>query len=323
LACLGVAGGGEPEIRARIELELLAKLQASLLLVIPDALEVDPAVLRSLADLSAASGNVLRLVLFAEPAAAGGADPAARLVKALGTGATKINLGPAVPTGNVPDDASPGPGPLPPVVPALGKRRSRPIAVRSSRSQRGRRRTRAGMGLAILLLAAPVVIWTSSGSAPIGSAVPALLPSLSPPVPSSTALASSPIPQPAGMNARVAASAHPFEAPRMPVGARPVEIGPAPVRLPMELRSEAAQQLPQPDRPAPKPSVRPVATVGVSLNASPFAEIEVDGRPVGATPIGNLRLAVGLHRIRATFPDGRRVDQILEVDRLQNHFRIR
>jgi hypothetical protein len=99
------------------------------------------------------------------------------------------------------------------------------------------------------------------------------------------------------------------------------------MRLPMELRgelrSEAAQELPQPDRPARKPSVRPVATVRVSLNASPFAEIEVDGRPVGATPIGNLRLAVGLHRIRATFPDGRQVDQILEVDRLQNHFRIR
>ncbi|MCZ6783003.1 MAG: hypothetical protein O7G30_06800 [Proteobacteria bacterium] len=51
----------------------------------------------------------------------------------------------------------------------------------------------------------------------------------------------------------------------------------------------------------------------VSLNARPWARIEVDGRAVGITPLGELPLTLGRHRIRAHLPDGRRVDRIVQV----------
>jgi hypothetical protein len=65
-----------------------------------------------------------------------------------------------------------------------------------------------------------------------------------------------------------------------------------------------------------------VVRVRVNLNASPWAEIAVDGRPVGPTPIADLSVAPGVRRIRATFPDGRVVERDLRVDELQNRFRI-
>ena len=56
-----------------------------------------------------------------------------------------------------------------------------------------------------------------------------------------------------------------------------------------------------------------VAPVLVDINAVPWAHIVVDGREVGATPIGNLSLAPGSHRIQARFGHGELAEQTVEV----------
>lgn len=55
------------------------------------------------------------------------------------------------------------------------------------------------------------------------------------------------------------------------------------------------------------------APVLVDINAVPWATIVVDGREVGATPIGDLSLAPGSHRIQARFGYGELVERTVEV----------
>jgi serine/threonine-protein kinase len=75
-----------------------------------------------------------------------------------------------------------------------------------------------------------------------------------------------------------------------------------------------AVEMPRPSVPgesaaahAPPAAAAPVAPgpVFVNVNAEPWAEIEVDGEPVGETPIARLALAPGRHRFAARMPDGR------------------
>jgi hypothetical protein len=63
-------------------------------------------------------------------------------------------------------------------------------------------------------------------------------------------------------------------------------------------------------------SARPIL---VNLNASPWARIEVDGQPVGVTPLANLPLAPGPHRFRARFPDGRVLERVEQIETRRNH----
>ena len=62
-----------------------------------------------------------------------------------------------------------------------------------------------------------------------------------------------------------------------------------------------------PPRAAEPPTALPpaVAPVFVHVNASPWAEIELDGQPVGETPIARLAVLPGRHRLAARMPDGR------------------
>ena len=62
--------------------------------------------------------------------------------------------------------------------------------------------------------------------------------------------------------------------------------------------------------PAPPAAVAPVL---VDINAVPWAHIVVDGREVGATPIGNLALAPGSHQIQARFGYGELAERTVEV----------
>jgi GTPase SAR1 family protein len=55
------------------------------------------------------------------------------------------------------------------------------------------------------------------------------------------------------------------------------------------------------------------APVLVDINAVPWAHIVVDGREMGATPIGNLSLAPGSHRIQARFGHGDFAERTVEV----------
>ena len=56
------------------------------------------------------------------------------------------------------------------------------------------------------------------------------------------------------------------------------------------------------------PAPTAAATVGVHVNATPWAHIEIDGKPIGTTPLGNVPLTVGEHEVvglgRVGYQDG-------------------
>ncbi|HXV35562.1 MAG TPA: hypothetical protein VEC18_00335, partial [Myxococcota bacterium] len=55
----------------------------------------------------------------------------------------------------------------------------------------------------------------------------------------------------------------------------------------------------------------------VSINATPWANIEVDGVDLGATPLANVPLVAGEHVFRARMPDGRVIERTLAIDAAQ------
>src|SRR5947207_2107388 len=86
---------------------------------------------------------------------------------------------------------------------------------------------------------------------------------------------------------------------RLPTG-RPV-IGPVPV-APPEQPSSDVTRAPAPRAPAaaagPRPSPRPLPSAQVVVSSVPWAELYVDGRLGGNTPVVGLRLPPGRHRLR-------------------------
>ena len=61
------------------------------------------------------------------------------------------------------------------------------------------------------------------------------------------------------------------------------------------------------------PLAPPLPGPRLNVNAAPWAEIHVDGRPVGETPIGELSIAPGAHVVTATLPDGRVLERNVEA----------
>jgi hypothetical protein len=57
--------------------------------------------------------------------------------------------------------------------------------------------------------------------------------------------------------------------------------------------------------------------VTVNINADPWANIWIDGRELGDTPLADVPLAMGEHRFRAVFKDGRVVERTIDIDREQ------
>jgi len=50
----------------------------------------------------------------------------------------------------------------------------------------------------------------------------------------------------------------------------------------------------------------------LNVNATPWAEVLIDGRPVGQTPLGNLKVAIGQHQITFQHPElGERTTQVV------------
>jgi hypothetical protein len=91
---------------------------------------------------------------------------------------------------------------------------------------------------------------------------------------------------------------------------------------PAATREPAAPEAPAPVENAPEaeaavPADAPPA-VAVSLNARPWAHIEIDGKEVGVTPLADVPLAPGLHRFRARFADGRVIERTTRVDAYRN-----
>ncbi len=64
-------------------------------------------------------------------------------------------------------------------------------------------------------------------------------------------------------------------------------------------------------------------TVSVSINAVPWARIEIDGEDYGVTPMADVSLAPGSHEFRAVFGDGREVVRTEEIDDLNRRILFR
>jgi hypothetical protein len=98
---------------------------------------------------------------------------------------------------------------------------------------------------------------------------------------------------------------------------------PRPAKRPMPERSlsESPVELVSarfPDEHVPAPleaaplAPRPAGPL-LSVNAAPWAEIQLDGRVVGETPLGELAVAPGPHVVTARLPDGRVINRRVEA----------
>ncbi|MBW2577602.1 MAG: AAA family ATPase [Deltaproteobacteria bacterium] len=61
-------------------------------------------------------------------------------------------------------------------------------------------------------------------------------------------------------------------------------------------------------------SAEDMGPFAVQINASPWANVAVDGIDLGATPLANIPLFGGEHSFRVKMPDGRMIDRIIEID---------
>jgi hypothetical protein len=303
---------------------LVADLQAGdrvLVLLIDDAASLAPEVLGRLGSLASAARRHLLLVLAMGAREGEGADVAG-VVRALGFGAEKIELGPAAeqapasppraPAPEVPPRPAPAVRPARPEPEATPRRVSRPVPVRAEtppspapRRARGLRPGRALVpaaaagGLALLAL-----LGLHDGIAERVSADPQL-----PPVGTRPVAFLVPAQEPA----RTAALAEPARAAAATASPERVPESKPPA-LPERVAESKPPAIPEPVAEKEPPSRRALRTVSVSLNARPWARIEVDGRDVGLTPLAGLRLTQGAHRFRARLADGRVIERTVQID---------
>jgi len=87
----------------------------------------------------------------------------------------------------------------------------------------------------------------------------------------------------------------------------PPDPAPPDIVEPSDLGSSSAMAPPT-ERPLPIP---------VNINADPWANIWIDGRPVGETPLGDVPLTPGEHLFRAELPSGRVIERSIEITQSQ------
>ncbi|MEN8160695.1 MAG: PEGA domain-containing protein, partial [Myxococcota bacterium] len=113
--------------------------------------------------------------------------------------------------------------------------------------------------------------------------------------------------------ARRSASRRPARSLAPPVPAVPPVRDEALVEAPVVVASHAFpdEHVPQAlqERPLPAAPAGP----RLSVNAKPWASIQLDGKDVGETPLGELRLTPGSHVVTATLPDGRVIERQVEA----------
>lgn len=218
----------------------------------------------------------------------------------------------------------------------------RPAARRERSENRAHRRPFPALSLvggaaalAVLGLAALSRVAFRAGDDSAASPVPGLPPvSIATPEP---AVAAAPTP-----------SAAPSAAPTAGPTAPPPTRAPAPVRFPEAKPKRAAPvaaPTPATIRPAPavlRPAEPPVtappppppaaepAAGTLRLHVAPWAEVSVDGRPIGTTPLKPLSLPPGAHTVRLQHPDFRPLQKkvnvragevfVLEVDLAEEAF---
>ncbi len=62
------------------------------------------------------------------------------------------------------------------------------------------------------------------------------------------------------------------------------------------------------------PLAKTLGPLAVQINASPWANVEVDGIDLGATPLANIPLFAGAHSFCVRMPDGRILERTIEID---------
>ncbi len=119
-----------------------------------------------------------------------------------------------------------------------------------------------------------------------------------------------PAPPPPAPEPEVAAAI----APPSPVLEERPEITVGPSQPPQEEVPEVAavsEQVASVREPAsPPPAPRPIS---VSINATPWATIEIDGEEIGVTPMAGVLLAPGEHAFRARMPDGKVLEETVRI----------
>ena len=91
------------------------------------------------------------------------------------------------------------------------------------------------------------------------------------------------------------------------------EVAATPELAPVAAAPPAAEPAPPPPAPPAAALAPPPAGPRLSINAQPWAQIQLDGRSVGETPLGDLPVSPGSHRVSATLPDGRVLERKVEV----------
>ena len=125
------------------------------------------------------------------------------------------------------------------------------------------------------------------------------------------------------------AAIHGFDAVRLgggaqpapvPVSAAPPAIAPAPAAAPPSSSAPAAVAAPEAQAavaesavPAAAAQASARARIVASVNADPWAEIEIDGRSAGETPLAEIPLSPGRHRFAARMPDGRVLEREVDI----------
>ncbi len=296
---LGQQPGLDAEARLLGLVHDLASGGSALVLLIADAGSVPTAALRRLGRLAAAARPGLRLALVVDVEAGSEGETIAAVVAALGVGAEKVVVETPVERFE-PRSFARAPLERSGLPQEAGRRRSEGAfgVIRSPqpptfgpRAARWRPHATVVLGISLALLGVDRLT------------APMALPEVEP-APEPVAERSEPIRprEPAAIPLALPQSvaARPSSAP-----ARDLDPKPEPVKHAAVERKVAA--------PAPVP------TILVSLNARPWARIEVDGRDVGITPLADLPMAPGPHRFRAHLPDGRVVERTVRVDAYRDH----
>lgn len=347
LSELGEAPGIDAEASLIGVAKRLAGQGSALALVAPDARALPVASLRRLGRLAVLSRPGLRLVLCVATEAAAARDTLSEIMVPLGVGAVKVVLDAPPERAAAAALAAPAPAPLarsaapappaPETTPRQAPRRRDPVltANRAARRARELLAGRAGwsalaaLGLALgaAALHRPDAEPARTAAAPLERAAPAAVlaslpqPALDPdpePEPQPEPAPPAPPRAPAAAPVAVARLARP-PAPA-PAAAPVADVAPLATLLalpPVAPPEPAAAELAAPAPPEPEaPSEPPIR---VSVNADPWARVQVNGRDVGVTPMSDLELPPGSHRFRVRFPDGRVIERSVRVDALRDH----
>jgi type II secretory pathway predicted ATPase ExeA len=69
----------------------------------------------------------------------------------------------------------------------------------------------------------------------------------------------------------------------------------------------------------PVPPEEPPEPISVSINATPWATIEIDGEEIGITPMAGVLLTPGDHQFRVYMPDGRVLEESVRISSTNRH----